>query len=157
MTLGTHPMSLMRPQIRGEQADSRSLRQLPNNSRVEVAGMVIARQRPATAKGILFMLLEDEWGTINLIVPPPVYDRHRMVARVAAFVQVAGRLERRDANMNVLVDRLEQLDRPDLPLADVHPHRAARAPGDSGHRRDRSRPAGCPQLWPPRPMTPKPA
>jgi error-prone DNA polymerase len=121
MTLGTHPMSLMRSQISGEQADSRSLRRLPNNSRVDVAGMVIARQRPSTAKGILFMLLEDEWGTINLIVPPPVYDRHRMVARVAAFVQVAGRLERRDANMNVLVDRLEQLERPDLPLADVRP------------------------------------
>ena len=51
-----------------------------------VAGLVVARQRPATAKGVTFMLLEDEWGTINLIVPPPVYERHRLVVRAEPFV-----------------------------------------------------------------------
>jgi error-prone DNA polymerase len=121
MTLGSHPMSLMREQLAGGLADSRELWELPTDSRVEVAGMVIARQRPATAKGILFMLLEDEWGTINLIVPPSAYDRYRMVARVAAFIRVAGKLERRDANMNIVVDRFEQVERPDLQLAEVRP------------------------------------
>ncbi len=119
MTLGAHPMSLIRNQLSEGTATSAELWALPNNSRVEAAGMVIARQRPATAKGILFMLLEDEWGTINLIVPPPAYDRHRMAARTAPFVRVAGKLERRDANMNIVVDRLWRLERPDLPLADV--------------------------------------
>src|SRR5204863_3749019 len=88
---------------------------------VRVAGMVIARQRPATANGVLFMLLEDEWGTINLIVTPSVFRRDRLVARAASFVLVSGRVERRDANLNVVVSALERLDRPDLPLADVRP------------------------------------
>jgi error-prone DNA polymerase len=119
MTLGAHPMSLIRGQLPEGTATSQELWMLPNNSRVEAAGMVIARQRPATAKGILFMLLEDEWGTINLIVPPPAYDRHRMATRLAPFVRVSGKLERRDANMNIVVDGLWRLERPDLPLADV--------------------------------------
>jgi error-prone DNA polymerase len=119
MTLGAHPMSLIRPELDDELASSHTLPSGRNRSSVRVAGMVIARQRPATANGVLFMLLEDEWGTINLIVPPPVYRRDRLVARGAPFVLAAGRLERRDANLNVVVARLERLDRPDLPLADV--------------------------------------
>jgi error-prone DNA polymerase len=112
-------MSLIRPELDDELASSHTLPSGRNRSSVRVAGMVIARQRPATANGVLFMLLEDEWGTINLIVPPPVYRRDRLVARGAPFVLAAGRLERRDANLNVVVARLERLDRPDLPLADV--------------------------------------
>ena len=119
MTIGAHPMSLIRGQLPEGTATSEGLWRLPSNSRVEAAGMVIARQRPATAKGILFMLLEDEWGTINLIVPPPAYDRHRMAARMAPFVRVAGRLERRDANMNIVVEGLWRLERPDLPVAEL--------------------------------------
>jgi error-prone DNA polymerase len=119
MTLGTHPMALIRPGLDEDVASSRSLRERRNRSPVRVAGMVIARQRPATAKGVLFMLLEDEWGTINLIVTPPVFRRDRLVARAASFVLVSGQVERRDANLNVVVRSLERLDRPDLPLADV--------------------------------------
>ena len=81
---------------RGPRAD-------PRRARVEVAGMVVARQRPATAKGVVFMLLEDETGTINLVVPPPVYERYRLAVRTAAFVRVAGRLERREGAINVVV------------------------------------------------------
>jgi error-prone DNA polymerase len=121
MTLGAHPMSLIRPALAEGLAASDTLPSGRNRSSVRVAGMVIARQRPATANGVLFMLLEDEWGTINLIVPPPVYRRDRLVARAAPFVLATGRLERRDANLNVVVARLERLDRPDVPLADVRP------------------------------------
>jgi len=120
MTLDTHPMSLIRPQLPGEPATSETLWRLPTDSRVEAAGMVVARQRPATANGIVFMLLEDEWGTINLIIPPRVCDQHRMAVRTASFVHAIGRLERRDANMNILVEGLRRLERPDLPLAKVH-------------------------------------
>ena len=52
-------------------------------------------------------------------MPPPVYRRDRLVARAAPFVLASGRLERRDANLNVVAARVERLDRPDLPLADV--------------------------------------
>ncbi len=119
MTLGEHPMSLIRPELDEELVASIAFDELPNSSRVRVGGMVIARQRPATANGILFMLFEDEWGTINLIVPPPAYKRHRLIARAAPFVIAGGRLERVGANRNVVVDRLERLDRPGLERADV--------------------------------------
>jgi error-prone DNA polymerase len=119
MTLGAHPMGLIRSELGLELDSSLSFDGLANNSRVSVAGMVIARQRPATANGILFMLLEDEWGTINLIVPPPAYTRHRLVARAAPFVLAEGRFEKVGANRNVVVDRLERLDQPGLGRADV--------------------------------------
>ena len=61
-----------------------------DDSVVEVAGMVVARQRPETANGIVFMLLEDERGTVNLIVPPPVYDRHRALVRAAPLLRREG-------------------------------------------------------------------
>jgi error-prone DNA polymerase len=80
---------------------------------------VIARQRPATAKGVTFMLLEDEHGTINLIISPPVHDRYRLAVRSEPLVLATGRLERREGTANVIVDRIERLDRPDLPPAKV--------------------------------------
>jgi DNA polymerase III alpha subunit len=76
--------------------------------------MVVARQRPATANGVVFMLLEDERGTINLIVPPPVVERCRLAVRTSGFVQAAGKLEHREGTTNVVVSRIERLERPDL-------------------------------------------
>ena len=74
-----------------------------------VAGMTVARQRPSTANGIVFMLLEDEHGQVNLIVPPPVYDRHRATVRSEPLVLAHGRFERVGENRNVLVSRIESL------------------------------------------------
>jgi error-prone DNA polymerase len=59
-----------------------------------VAGLVIARQRPGTAHGTMFLLFEDEFGTINLIVPRAVYERHRLLARAEPLLLARGRLER---------------------------------------------------------------
>ena len=71
--------------------------------------MVVARQRPATANGVVFMLLEDERGTINLIVSPPVVERCRLAVRTSGFVQAAGKLEHREGTTNVVVSRIERL------------------------------------------------
>jgi len=79
----------------------------------------VARQRPATAKGVTFMLLEDEHGTLNLIVPPPVHDRCRLAVRGEALVIAGGRLERREGVINVLVHDVRRLERADLPRAEV--------------------------------------
>ncbi len=119
ISIAEHPMALLRPDLPQAVKASRELERTPDRSRVSVAGLVVARQRPATAKGVTFMLLEDEWGTINLIVPPPVYQRHRLVVRAEPFVLASGRLERRLGTTNVLVDKLAGIERPDLPLADV--------------------------------------
>jgi error-prone DNA polymerase len=71
--------------------------------------VVVARQRPATANGVVFMLLEDELGPFNLIVPPTVYDRHRAVIRGEPLILAHGRFERIGRNRNVVVSKLETL------------------------------------------------
>ena len=105
MTLGAHPLALMRPGLE-ELATSGDVVQLPNGAVLEVAGIVVARQRPATARGVVFMLLEDEFGVINIVVPPPVYSTCRLAVRTAAFARVKGRLERQGKRVvNVVADR----------------------------------------------------
>jgi error-prone DNA polymerase len=119
VTLREHPLELMRPGLPADLRTSVELERHPHGRRVRVAGLVIARQRPATAKGVTFMLLEDEHGTINLIVSPPVHDRFRLAVRSEPLVLASGRLERREGTTNVIVDSIERLDRPDLPPAKV--------------------------------------
>ena len=65
------------------------------------------------------MLLEDEFGTINIVLPPPVYQRHRLAVRTASFAQVTGRLERRERVMNVVAFALRPIATPDQPQAEV--------------------------------------
>jgi error-prone DNA polymerase len=119
ITLREHPLGLMRPTLPADLRTSTDLERTRHGARVRVAGLVVARQRPATAHGITFMLLEDEYGTLNLIVPPPVHERFRLAVRAEPLVLAAGRLERREGTINVLVDRVERLERPDLPRAKV--------------------------------------
>jgi error-prone DNA polymerase len=119
VTLREHPLELMRPDLPGDLRTSEQLERHPDGRRVRVAGLVVARQRPATAKGVTFMLLEDEHGTINLIVPPPLHERFRLAVRTEPLVLATGRLERREGTTNVLVDRIERLERPDLPKAEI--------------------------------------
>jgi len=119
VTLREHPLELMRPGLPDDLLTSAELERGRHGSRVRVAGLVVARQRPATAKGITFMLLEDERGTINLIVPVAVQERFRLAVRAEPLVLAAGRLERHEGTTNVLVDHIERLERPDLPSAKV--------------------------------------
>jgi error-prone DNA polymerase len=119
VTLHEHPMELIRPGLADDVLSSAELARAADGTRVRVAGLVVARQRPATASGITFMLLEDEHGMINLIVPVPVYERRRLVIRAEALIQAAGRLERREGVTNVLVSEVSRLERPDLPRAEV--------------------------------------
>jgi error-prone DNA polymerase len=119
VTLREHPLQLMRPGLPADLSTSAELERGRDGRRVRVAGLVVARQRPATASGITFMLLEDELGTINLIVPVAVHERFRLAVRAEPLVLAAGRLERREGTTNVLVDRIERLERPDLPSAEV--------------------------------------
>ena len=119
ITLGDHPLELLRPGLGEDVLSSRELERAPHGARVRVAGLVIARQRPATAKGVTFMLLEDEHGVINLVVPPPVHDSHRLAVRAEPFVAAEGTLERREGVTNVVVRAVHRLERDDLPLAEV--------------------------------------
>jgi error-prone DNA polymerase len=119
VTLREHPLGLMRPELGEGVLTSAALERAPHGSQVQVAGLVVARQRPATAKGITFMLLEDESGTINLIVPVPVYERCRLPVRAEPLVIAAGKLERREGVINILCSSVRRLERPDMPLGEV--------------------------------------
>jgi error-prone DNA polymerase len=91
-------------------ATSAQLGRLPHGCSVSVAGLVIARQRPSTAGGTMFLLFEDEWGTLNLIVPKAVYERHRLLARTEPLLLARGRLERAEGVTNVIVRELAPLE-----------------------------------------------
>ena len=88
------------------------LYELPTGRRIALPGLAIARQRPASANGIVFLLLEDEFGLVNLILFPDVYERFRLLARTEPLLLTEGTLERRDRNVNVLVESLSPLDAP---------------------------------------------
>ena len=119
VTVDVHPLELMRPELPAGVLSSRELATARHATRVQVAGLVVARQRPATAKGVTFMLLEDEHGTINLIVPPPIHDKFRLAVRAESLVLAEGKVEHREGNINIVVARIRRLERPDLPVADV--------------------------------------
>jgi error-prone DNA polymerase len=108
VSVGIHPLELLRPHLSGV-VSSAELRGVPHGAQVVVAGLAIARQRPSTANGIVFMLLEDEHGQVNLIIPPPVYERHRAVVRGEPLLLARGRFERIDRNENILVDAVKSL------------------------------------------------
>ena len=112
VTLGEHPIAVLRPELDDGLARSDDLAILGDRSPVRLAGLVVARQRPATAKGVVFMLLEDEVGVANVIVPPPVYERCRLAVRTASFALVTGRLERRDGVINIVAVDVERLSVP---------------------------------------------
>jgi error-prone DNA polymerase len=113
ITSGAHPMALVRGDLPADVVTSADLERLPHGTRVRLGGLVVARQRPATANGIVFMLLEDEHGTINFVVPPPCYERDRLVVRGEPLVFAEGRLEKHPkaaGAINVVVDSLRPLD-----------------------------------------------
>jgi error-prone DNA polymerase len=123
LSVGWHLLAILRPQLPADTRTARELGELPSGTQVCVAGMVTARQRPGTAKGIVFLLLEDDTGMTNVIVYPACYERHRTLLRAEPLVVVHGRLERRDRNINVIAERIERI----APPADRTSEEAARA------------------------------
>jgi error-prone DNA polymerase len=123
LSVGVHPLELLRPHLPCGTLSSEQLRGLQHGENVQLAGLVVARQRPATANGVVFMLVEDELAQVNLIVLPQVYERFRAVVRSEPLLLVRGRYEHSDRNRNVLVDELVSLAplaRSLIDGADVH-------------------------------------
>jgi error-prone DNA polymerase len=109
VSIDVHPLTLLRPHLPPGVLPSDVLNEAPHRSLVAFAGMAVARQRPATASGIVFMLLEDELGQVNLIVSPELYERNRAIVRGEPLLLVRGRFERIKDNRNIVVDSLESL------------------------------------------------
>jgi error-prone DNA polymerase len=110
VTIGPHPMTFHRPAmvLKGVLRTIDLPRQRPGR-RVRVAGCVITRQRPGTAKGFVFLTLEDETGVGNVIITPDVYDQQRLLIVDAAFVIVEGILQHQDGVTAVKAERLSAL------------------------------------------------
>ena len=112
LSLETHPLALVRPQLDGLRVTPASaLRDAAQGRRVQVAGLVLVRQRPGTASGIVFMTLEDETGVANLIVRPRVFERDRATAAGAVAILVDGVVERQGEVIHVQVSRVRDLSK----------------------------------------------
>jgi error-prone DNA polymerase len=109
LSVGPHPLGLLRPLLPGEVISTAELAERSHGDLVAIAGLAVARQRPSTANGIVFMLLEDEVGLVNLVVRPQVYERYRALVRGEPLLLARGILEHIGRNRNVVVDRLESL------------------------------------------------
>ncbi|WP_294229665.1 OB-fold nucleic acid binding domain-containing protein [uncultured Shimia sp.] len=81
----------------------------PNGARIAVAGLVILRQRPGTAKGVIFLTLEDETGVINIIVWRSLYEHFRRAVIAGRLLRVTGRIQRENNVTHVIAERVEDL------------------------------------------------
>ena len=97
-----HPLSLLADQLPPDTVQATRLTSFPQRAKVCVAGMVTARQRPSTAKGYVFVLMEDESGSINLIVKPKIYEKYRTTIRMEPFLLARGELRKDGATTNIV-------------------------------------------------------
>ena len=110
LTVGRHPMQFRRDALRAKGIYSAAdLQQKPDGIWVRSAGCVIARQRPGTAKGFLFLSMEDESGITNVIVSPDLFERDRIVVTRARFLLVEGPLQNQNGVIHIRAQRLQPL------------------------------------------------
>jgi error-prone DNA polymerase len=123
LSLKAHPMSFLRERLASSGVvpcgELRDPRVCPQGRRLQVAGLVLVRQRPSTASGVVFFTLEDESGIANLIVWSDTFETYRRVARQSHVLQVRGKVERQGEVVHVHVDHMESLDHalPDVEVA----------------------------------------
>jgi error-prone DNA polymerase len=111
LTIGPHPMALRRNDLALKGVlRAMDLPQARDGRRVRVAGMVITRQRPGTAKGFVFLTLEDETGISNVIVRPDLFDRERLTVIRQPFLLVDGVLQHQDGVLSVRAEHVEGID-----------------------------------------------
>jgi error-prone DNA polymerase len=110
LTLGTHPVALIRRQLSQRRyRRSTELAALPNGRNARFAGIVILRQRPQTASGVTFLTLEDESGMVNVVVWQQVAERQRRVFLESQLLAVEGRMESADGSQHLIATRLDDL------------------------------------------------
>lgn len=154
LTLRAHPMELLRPGLPGLTCHDRLV--TAPLQRTAVCGLVITRQRPGTASGVIFLTLEDETGVANIVVWPKVYERFRRAVMGGRLLRVTGRLEREGIVVHLIAERIEDLSprlselghpldgaigqtRPEADDAPRAPARPARQPPRAQHPREQAK------------------
>ena len=116
VTVGAHPMAAIRSRL-SQVWTAHDLEHTRHGNRVRVAGQVICRQRPGTAKGFLFISLEDETGISNIVVLPKMFERNRLTITQEKFLMITGTLQNLENVIHVKADKVEPLLVGDLPAA----------------------------------------
>ncbi len=110
LSLKAHPVSFLRPHLKTENiVRTQDLAVMPSGRRVRTAGLVLIRQRPGTASGIIFLTLEDETGIANVIVWPKIFETYRPVVIAARFIAVTGRLQSESGVIHVIAERIDDM------------------------------------------------
>ena len=165
LSLKAHPASFMRARLSARGIlRSDALRSVKSGARVTVAGLVLVRQRPGTAGGVIFMTLEDETGVANIIVWPKVFERLRAIVLGARFVAVTGKLQSEQGVIHIVAERMNDLTPMLGLLSEAGPTIGALARADEAHRteptetrkRQGNRFAQPPRLDDPRAKPPSP-
>ncbi len=129
LSLRAHPLALLRGQLAGSRTAAQ-VGAVPHESRITATGLVITRQRPGTASGVIFITLEDETGVVNVIVWPKTYERFRRAVIAGRLLRVTGKLQREGSVSHLIAWRIEDLsgwlDRLGLP--------AVASPADEARR-----------------------
>ncbi|TMF30692.1 MAG: hypothetical protein E6I29_06040 [Chloroflexi bacterium] len=124
LSTGHHLIHFCRDRLRALGAlESNKLPAIAKNKHVRVAGLVITRQAPSTAKKIRFFTLEDEFGQVNVTIKPDVYDRYRQVANRQPILIIDGVMQRQDGVHSVLASHIEALDGVPRPAQRSHDYR----------------------------------
>ena len=115
MSLKHHPLSLLRAQLETMKVvPAQALRERPNNKRLSTAGLILVRQRPGSANGVVFLTLEDETGVANIIIWPDIFKRFRKVILSSRLIRVTGKLQREGVVTHIIaedvVDLSDRLD-----------------------------------------------
>ncbi len=106
-----HPLTTLRKQLRKRGLpDADALRNMKNGSRVRYAGLVICRQRPGTAKGVVFMTLEDETGFVNIVIWEKVFKRYELLGKTQSFLGVTGKLQSESGVVHLVAEKLWEPD-----------------------------------------------
>ena len=122
LTTGTHPMSLLRDHL-PDVCTARGLAQVPDGTRVTIAGAVICRQRPGTAKGFVFVSLEDETGIANAVVGPQLFERDRLVITQEPALRITGKIQNVAGVIHVRAEQIAALRDIALPAQTSHDFR----------------------------------
>jgi error-prone DNA polymerase len=123
LTTGPHPMAYIRPFLSDDIWRSADLPLGENGIRLRIAGLAICRQRPGTAKGFVFISLEDETGISNAIVSPQIFEKNRLVITQETFLLIEGILQKHSGVIHVRAERIVRLTAPELKIADSHDFR----------------------------------
>ncbi len=123
VSVSWHPMAWMRSRLSPRVRRASELPGIPSGSRVAVAGTVICRQRPGTAKGVVFVSLEDETGIANSIVSAALFERRRLVITQERFLLIIGELQNAEGVIHIKARRIEGLPSGELPHRESHDFR----------------------------------